>query len=296
VRYVVGVDGGGTSCRVAIADGQGSILGSAVSGPANIRTDLLGAHANIMAALADAAAQAGVTLDHKTDVVAVLGLAGANVGDYAQRLIELLGFRDTTIVNDGIIALQGALGDRDGVIGVIGTGSVFAGRFAGRITMLGGWGFQIGDLGSGARLGQRLLEESLLAYDGVRPASTLTRQLLASFGDDPRRIVEQVAHAAPGFYAGFVAMLVAAAGQADPVAVAILEAGCRDVERMLDALLRLATGDNPPICLLGGLGPTYATRLGARYRALLVPARGDALDGAVMMAAARAGQLDAANV
>lgn len=77
------------------------------------------------------------------------------------------------------------------------------------------------------------------------------------------------------------------------MAVAILEAGARDVERMLDAVI-LPGAER--ICLLGGLAATYATRLGDRYRALLKPALGDALDGAVMMAVSRAGPGEAANV
>jgi glucosamine kinase len=292
VRYVVGVDGGGTSCRVAVADLRGRMLGAAMGGPANIRTDLPGAHSNIMTALAAAAAQAGLPPDGMTDVTAVLGLAGANVGDYAQCLAALLGFRDTLIVHDAIIAVQGALGARDGVVGIIGTGSAFVGRFAGRTRMIGGWGFQIGDLGSGARLGQRLLQESLLAFDGVRPASPLTGQILAAFDGDPRVMVEKLAQAAPGFYAGFVPMLVAAAEAADPVARAILQAGAKDVERMLDAVIIAGT---QRICLLGGLAATYAARLGEGYRSLLTPALDDALDGAVMLAAARAQARDAAD-
>ncbi len=292
MRYVVGVDGGGTSCRVAVADRRGRRLGSGEGGPANIRTDLQGARANIMTALAAAAAQASITLDALTDVTAVLGLAGANVGDYAQHLVALLGFRDTLIVHDGVIAVQGALGARDGVAGIIGTGSVFAGRCEGRTRIIGGWGFQIGDLGSGARLGQRLLEETLLAFDGVRPATPLTNQILAAFDGDPRVMVEKLAQATPGFYASFGPMLIAAADAADPVGLAILQAGAQDVERMLDAVIGAGT---PRICLLGGLAATYATRLAERYRRLLTPALGDALDGAVMMAVSRAQARDGAD-
>ncbi len=287
MRYVVGVDGGGTSCRVAIADLQGRTLGSATGGPANIRTDLQGAHANIMTALTKAAAQAGVSLDHMAEMVAVLGLAGANVGDYAERLVALLGFRDTMIVSDGRIAVQGALGQEEGAVGIIGTGSVFAGRFAGQTRLIGGWGFQIGDLGSGARLGQRLLEETLLAHDGIRPPTPLTHEILASFGGDPRALVESVVQATPGFYAGFAPLLIAAAEANDPAATAILAAGTRDVERMLDAVMVSST---QRICLLGGLAAAYAGRLGERYRTLLTPPLGDALSGAVMMAVEHARQ------
>lgn len=289
MRYVIGIDGGGTSCRAALADRQGRILGSATKGAANIRTDLPGALANITAAVAEAAARANVPAPEIRQAVAVLGLAGSNAGDYAARLLSLLGFRDSAIVNDGMIALHGALGVHDGVIGIVGTGSVFLGRSDGDVRTIGGWGFQIGDLGGGARLGRQLLENCLLAFDGAGDASALTSRVLAGFGGDPSTLVEAVRGAPPGFYGGFVPQLCEAAAQDDPVANAILDAGCRDIERMFDALIRPETNR---LCLLGGLAPVYAPRLREQYRALLTAPLGDALTGAVAMASRRADALD----
>ncbi len=286
MKYIVGVDGGGSTCRLALADRRGHILGQAKSGPANIRTDLQGAYENIMSALHEAASQAGIPAEEAAAATAVLGLAGGNVGDYAQRLKSRLPFRDTIMVSDGTIAVYGALGDYDGVVGIVGTGSVFAIRREGRIRMIGGWGFQIGDLGGGARLGRQLLEETLLAYDDVRPSSPLTDKVLAEFEAEPGRLVEWVRDATPELYAGFVPMLTRAADEGDEVATAILDAGCRDVERMLRTIL---AEDIDRLCLLGGLASTYAQRLDANYRRLLKPALGDALQGAIQLALEHAG-------
>jgi glucosamine kinase len=284
VQYVVGIDGGGTACRAALADRQGRILGRGQTGAANIRTDLPGAQANIMAALAQAAAAAGIALSAARTAPAVLGLAGANSGTYAADLTPLLPFPQVHIVNDGIIAMHGALGPQDGVVGIIGTGSVFVRRRQGETRSIGGWGFQLSDLGSGARLGRQLLEDCLLACDGVRPSSQLTDQVLIAFERDPRRLVEQVRDAAPAYYGGFVPMLVEAAANRDPLATRILEAGCREVAEMLEALL---WPQAERLCLLGGLTPVYAARLGGRFRSLLRAPLGDALQGAVSMAASR---------
>ena len=284
MQYVVGIDGGGTACRAALADRQGRILGRGQAGAANIRTDLPGALANIMAALAQATAAAGIAFTTARIAPAVLGLAGANTGTYAADLAPLLPFRDVHIVNDGVIAMQGALGPEDGVVGIIGTGSVFVRRRQCETHSIGGWGFQLSDLGSGARLGRQLLEDCLLTFDGVRPATPLTDQILAAFGGDPRLLVEQVRDATPAYYGGFVPMLVEAAANRDPLATHILESGCRDVAQMLEALLWPHVDR---LCLLGGLAPIYAARLGAPLRTLLREPLGDALQGAVTMAAAR---------
>lgn len=281
--FVVGIDGGGTSCRAAIADGRGRLLAQARSGSANIRTDLEGARENIMAAVREAAAAAGVAPEALDRSVAVLGLAGGNVGDYAARLEALLPFQRSIIVSDGLIALHGALGPHDGVVAIVGTGSIFVSRKRDKVRSIGGWGFQVGDLGGGARLGRQLLEEVLLAHDGVRAASALTAEVMAMFDDDPRTIVDRVRDASPGLYGGFAPLLIASAAAGDPVAEAILDAGCRDIERMLAAIVEPGTHR---LCLLGGLAETYSQRLGERFRAILRPPLGDALQGAVAMAAA----------
>ena len=73
MQYVVGIDGGGTACRAALADRQGRILGRGQAGAANIRTDLPGALANILAALAQAAAAADIAFATARTAPAVLG-------------------------------------------------------------------------------------------------------------------------------------------------------------------------------------------------------------------------------
>lgn len=46
-NYLIGIDGGGTSCRAAVATADGRILGRGKAGAANILTDPETALANI---------------------------------------------------------------------------------------------------------------------------------------------------------------------------------------------------------------------------------------------------------
>ena len=71
----------------------------------------------------------------------------------------MLPFKNSLVYSDGVIALQGALGDDDGTVVILGTGSVFVTRTADVVRFAGGWGFKVSDLGGGARLGRHLLEE-----------------------------------------------------------------------------------------------------------------------------------------
>lgn len=283
-EHFIGIDGGGTSCRAAVATADGAVLGRAKAGPANILTDLDGALANIVEAAKAAYADAGLDPEAYMSGSALLGLAGSNVGDVTERLMAKLPFRRAAVVSDGLIALQGAFGDDDGAIAIIGTGTAYLCRRAEKLRAFGGWGFAVADQGSGARLGQALLQECLLVSDGIRPGSDLTADILREFGDEPSRMVAFARYAAPSDFGRYSPQIFAAANSNDPVGVKLLKAGAAAIDETLDAVVR-AGGE--AICLLGGLSPHYPKWLSEAHRARLVTPRSDALSGAVALAVSR---------
>ena len=281
MTFVLGIDGGGTSCRAALATPDGRILARAKSGAANIRTDLTGARASIVEAARLAFVDAGEDPALIPQTPALLGLAGSNVGTYRRQLEAILPFSRAVVETDSAIALEGALGPADGAIAILGTGTAFLVRQDGRTRPVGGWGFLIGDQGGGARIGRDLLEETLLAYDGIREASPLTKALLAVFRDNPRDVVEFTTTAKPGDFGGFAPMVFDHAAKGDAVAAFILDKAIAMIEASLD-VLDLRPGD--PLCLLGGLAPLIRPRLSERYQAIVREPLQDALGGAVAMA------------
>lgn len=283
MAFLLGIDGGGTGCRAALATAAGAIIGRGKSGAANIRTDLTGARENILEAARLAFAEAGKDAALIGETPAVLGLAGTNVGTYSQQLEAILPFAKSRVVTDALIALEGAIGnDGDGAIAILGTGTAYLVRRNGVARAIGGWGFQVGDQGGGGRIGRDLLEETLLAHDGIRPASPLTDAILAVFRGNPEDVVEFTITARPGDFGGFAPKVFEHEAKGDPVAKAILARAVAAVEASLTALNLDGTS---PLCLLGGLAPLYAERLSPPLRAMLKPPRSDALGGAVAMAA-----------
>ncbi|MBB4194750.1 glucosamine kinase [Rhizobium aethiopicum] len=280
-ELAIGIDGGGTSCRAAVADRNGTIIGRGKSGPANILSDLENSLLNIAESARLALIDAGVAAETISSVAAVVGVAGANVTDYGQRIEKALPFAEGRVVTDALIALQGALGDADGIVGAFGTGSVYNARKDGRLNGIGGWGFVVGDQASGARLGRDLMERSLLAHDGVRPASPMTEAILAEYGDDPERIVEFAHSARPTDFARYAPVVFEHATSGDAVAVGIVTDAATAIGESLEALLWPGC---PSICLLGGLAEAYEPWLPQRYRQLLAKPKNDALHGAVELA------------
>lgn len=268
----LGIDGGGTGCRAVLGDAHGRILGRGTGGPANINTDVETAARHVMDATAEALrghdAEPGA-------LVAALGLAGGTMQSASARLARLLPFRSMLIVNDAITAARGALGDQDGILAAIGTGSVFAVQRGGAVRQVGGRGFLMGDEGSGAVLGRNLLAEAMRAEDGFAPMTPLLREVLTRHGGI-EGIITFGNRARPG---DFAALAPRIAGGEDPAARRIFD---RAVEEIRHILTTLQSGDRLPVVFQGGLGPHYAARLDGPWP--VAPALGDGLDGALQLA------------
>jgi glucosamine kinase len=202
-------------------------------------------------------------------------LAGANAAGAADALRATLPFARLRIETDAVAAVKGALGDKDGIVAAIGTGSVFASQRAGVIRQIGGWGLVLGDEGSGARLGRSLLAASLGAVDGFRPMTPLLRAILDEHGGMQGVIAFSLA-ARPVDLAALAPRIL---GSDDPAAQEILADAVADVAASIAVLQGAAL---LPVTFIGGLGPAYEGRLAGRW--MISAALGSALDGALMLA------------
>ncbi|ESW59359.1 MAG: ATPase [Rhodobacter sp. CACIA14H1] len=271
MQFFLGIDGGGTGCRAAVADAAGVVLGRGEAGPANIASDPVGAARNILVAAEAAVAAAG-----GGEVVAAgLGLAGANAAGVAERLRDALPYRRMAVVTDGITAVKGALGAADGVVAALGTGSVFAVQRGGAIRQIGGRGLVLGDEASGAWIGRAVLSAALRAVDGFAPITPLLAGLVEEMGG-PDGVVAFSLRARP---ADFAALAPRVVESGDPAAVSIMARAEADVVEAVQVLMGM---DDLPLVFLGGLGTVFARRMGSRFR--LRQPSGSALDGALMLA------------
>jgi len=271
MQLFLGIDGGGTGCRAAVADESGRVLGRGEAGPANIASDPDGAAQNIVKAAADALRAAG----GGKIFAAGLGLAGANAAGAADRLRDVLPFDRVAVVTDGITAMKGALGAADGVVAALGTGSVFAVQRGGVIRQIGGRGLVLGDEASGAWIGRAILRAALRAVDGMQPMTPLLAALIEE-GGGADAVAAFSLRARPVEFAVFAPRVV---GSGDAAAVAVMAEALADAA---EAVALLQGDEGLPVVFLGGLGTVFADRLSGRFA--IRPALGTALDGALTLA------------
>jgi glucosamine kinase len=278
----LGIDGGGTTSRARLADAEGRILGEGRAGSSNLTLGIDVAQKAIREATDKAFAAAGLPVSRQALVHAGLGLAGANVPWLAAEIgAAAFPFSSVSVASDAVAACLGAHDGQDGAILILGTGSQGLAIVGGQATAIGGWGFALGDDGSGAILGRAAIRAALLSHDGLAPSSALTGALLSRFHGDPGEAVVWARSATPRDYGGFAPLIFEHARSGDAVARGLIAESAASVATMLE---RLASLGAHRIALMGGLAEPIRPFLATSSAALLVVPRGDALDGALALA------------
>jgi N-acetylglucosamine kinase len=178
MRYVIGIDAGGTKTVGLLADETGRVVTKARGAGANLVV-----HGEL--AVEKVLHQITEDLDAPEPVAAVcLGMAGV---DRAEETALIRGVmrrlrlpKALRIVPDPLVALVAGAPRGIGIVVVAGTGSIAYGVDpSGRTARAGGWGYLLGDEGSAFWLGHAAIRHGIRAYDGRGPATTLLDRIAA---------------------------------------------------------------------------------------------------------------------
>jgi N-acetylglucosamine kinase-like BadF-type ATPase len=296
MRHVLGIDAGGTKTTALLADETGRVAARARGGGANLRTHgELEVEKVLHRTIEEAEEEAGV----RADAVA-LGMAGADRPEddaVLRSILRRMGFRDRVLVtNDARIAFVAGSASGVGLAVVCGTGSIAWGQnAAGEIARAGGWGWRLGDEGSGYWIGLEAMRAALAAADGRGPETLLGRALLEHFeiaapaqilravydGEFPR---QKVAALAP--------RVDAAAVSGDGEARRILTAAAEELARAANSVRRRLALEGRPhdVVLSGGTFAAAPTLLSLVSERLAAPGarverlEGEPAEGAVRLA------------
>ena len=277
---LLGVDGGGTRCRARLCAPDGTLLGEAVNGPANIRLGLDQSLGSVVQAVRRCLAQAGLASHDLPRITACLALAGASEPTpLAAAQTRKFPFGQTILTTDARAACVGAHGGKPGGVVIVGTGSIGWAEPGGR--RVGGWGLPVSDEGSGAWIGREALRRALWAHDGRISCTNLLNAVLERFKRDPHAIVRFSSEALPRDFGTLAPIVVEHAKQNDPVGVELMQAAGEHVDRLAERLIALGV---QKLALMGGLAPIMVDWISPTTRKHLVRPEGDALDGALRLA------------
>jgi N-acetylglucosamine kinase-like BadF-type ATPase len=258
--HVLGIDAGGTKTVCQLANEHGEILAEARRGGANLQAS---GELEVEKVLHEVMEEA--IGDHDVRPAAIcLGIAGVDRADDArvmQALMRRIGHKaKVLVVNDALIALEaGAPGGQPGVVIISGTGSIAYGRNdRNQSARAGGWGYMLGDEGSGYWIGRAALRAVLREADRRGPATLLTGLLLNYYGvARAQDLIAQVYHGGlkPAAIASLAQCVQGAFSDGDAVAIGILRSAADQLESSaLSVARRLElVGSDFPFVLSGGI-------------------------------------------
>ena len=304
-RYYLGVDGGGTNCRVRLANDRLETLAEVKNGRSNLQID--GgepAYKAISDGARDAFAAAGIDFAEAANTYACFGMAGGRMdsarAEFAARPWPFAGVQ---VYDDIDIAHAGALGGGEGGVVIIGTGSAAMSIVGGKRYQAGGWGFHIGDQMSGAILGRELVRYTVEANDGMAEKSPLTDAVTAALGGDNQAIMtwsfaadmdlrlisndgsegcdDALVGRAPGEFGKLMPLWFDHLEQNDPVALRLL-----DIQLgYIDSYVRWFKSHGASVmAIVGGLGQRLFPILQQHYGDFVALPKYEPLHGAVILA------------
>lgn len=256
MRYVLGIDAGGTKTVGLLADETGQVLAEARGTGANLQT-----HGELEVEKVFDGIMEALGKDHPIAAVG-LGIAGVDRPHdegVIRNILRRLGYREMArVVNDAAIALVAGAPDRVGIVVLAGTGSIAYGMdLTGKTARAGGYGFLLADEGSGYWLGHQALRAVVRAADGRGPETLLGPVVFEALGvgSVPELIPRVYEKGLPKHRIAALASLVQKAGDGgDQVADDLLELAGRELALAARSVARqLSFGDGAyPVVLAGG--------------------------------------------
>ena len=258
---IIGIDGGGTHTRARLANTRGEILGNGEADTANpYAKGFDAAKQEILLAIQRAFDEAHI---EKQMVGALcMGIAGA---DRKSEREEFETWASSTIaekvqiINDGEIVLAAGSPENWGVALIAGTGSIAWGKSRqGKVARAGGWGYLIGDEGSGFNLAQEGLRAAMQCADGRGQDTRLIGAFLDQWNlRDAMELVPRVYRSGlkPADIAQLASVVVYVAEEGDVVAQQLVTRAGEELARAVVAVVkRLRLGNEPiPLAMTGGL-------------------------------------------
>ena len=202
---------------------------------------------------------------------------------------------EVILAHDSTTSFLGALGDERGAVVAAGTGVVTLAVGAERVARVDGWGYLVGDAGSGYWIGREALDAVMREFDGRGPATSLRAvaeerwpdlsQAYIHIQSDPDRV---------RLVASFAEHVARLAAEGDAVSQNITVRAGGELAHSVETALRRVRSDDREhfsVCAIGGvfrspqLREAFASHIAAsELDVALVEPRGHGIDGAVALA------------
>ncbi|HEY8500003.1 MAG TPA: BadF/BadG/BcrA/BcrD ATPase family protein [Clostridia bacterium] len=245
MKYVIGIDGGGTKTKLKVSSVNKELIWTGSSGACNLTSEKPDI---VRGNLHSLIKQCMVTNKlSKEDCLGIcIGTAGAGSIKNRELIRAIVNELDITsniiVTTDCEAALYGALDCGSGIIVISGTGSVCFGKNNdGQTHRAGGWGHLISDEGSAYYIGISILKQVMKSYDGCNHKTVLTDLVLNKLGlNEPPQLVDYVYNDRTGKseIAALAVLCDTACEYGDKTAELIMDKAALKLFELIDAVIR----------------------------------------------------------
>lgn len=240
MKYIIGVDGGGTKTEAVAYSLNGDVLDISLKGFGNLLNDEIKALNNITDSIHELIKKFG-----KENLQGIyLGIAGAEANGNEEKIKNSIKEKfdmESVVINDGHLALKALLKGEDGILVIAGTGSIAFGIKDEEEVRCGGWGHILGDEGSAYKIAIEAFKRMIYEYDFGLQKSNLSKELLNELNaNDVNEIIGFIYESTKDEIASFAKIVSKHAENGDEYAKELLEkegvALAKDAERVFRRL------------------------------------------------------------
>ncbi|MEN2768654.1 N-acetylglucosamine kinase [Ornithinibacillus xuwenensis] len=241
--YVMGIDGGGTKTQVVLADLYGNVITDRVYGSTNPNTMTEKELSDTFRIMFEDIHRDFIGIENIKCIFAGISGAGSQASKQLIKKIIRGHIHSPTklqIEADTVNALYSGTLGKPGIVQIAGTGSITFGiNEKLQQDRVGGWGYLLGDEGSGFDIGQQGIKGALRCEDGRGQRTILMDYIYAHFQvKSGRELIDKIYHSSsPKHLISHVSKLVfQAAIENDAVANRILQRTTKELAHSIQSL------------------------------------------------------------
>lgn len=234
---IIGIDGGGTKTEAVLCRETGEVLQRVRGGSSSPTSQPVERAEETLRQVLRRLLEDFGGLDAPVDAL-FAGISGGSVGGNRAVMHEVLrrilpGCKSLVNHSDSVNALRCAIPEGDALVAIAGTGSSVFACVNGEMRQCGGWGYLLGDEGSGYDLGRRALCAALRALDGRGEETSLSDACASVLGMDVRAAIPRLYQEGRPGIAAFGPVLLEQAEKGDVVALRELNASAAGMAEII---------------------------------------------------------------
>ncbi len=252
IRYLLGIDGGGTKTDFLLTDINGKELRRVVLGPSN---PVNAGMENTENCLREGIEYVCEDIDKK-EISVFAGIAGGTIGsgkENIHRFLENYGFGKADNGSDIDTALEVCLEGEKGLAVIIGTGIAGFADNGNTRQKIGGWGYLIDKGGSGFHLGSDALDSALRFIDGRGGSEMMLRKIEEKINSPLPQAISHIYKKGNSYIASLAPIVFECYENGDKEAERILLKNTEEIAVIIKTGYNILNDKNGKFVLCGGL-------------------------------------------